>query len=277
LAERDLERENRTLERRLKRLESNVRQLEDFQDANSRVLSTVMQELEAERARSRQLLLNVLPDRIVARLEQGEQPIADRHDEVAVLFSDFAGFTAIAARLEPTVLIAELNELFAGFDGICGRLGVEPIKTIGDAYLGIGGLAGGVDGAIAVADAALAMCGFVSSRTSGAADWRVRIGLHIGRSSRASSARRASPTTSGATRSTSRAASRRPPSRGEPMFRGSWPTGLGRGSGSSRAGASTSRARARRRRSGSSGDRAMPTASVSHRTPGHVACPRTWA
>jgi adenylate cyclase len=175
-----LEREKRLLERRLGRLEANVRQLEALQDSNATLLTRLVEDLEAERARSRELLLNVLPERILTRLEAGEQPIADGHDAVAVLFSDFAGFTGIAARLAPTVLVDELNALFSAFDEICARHGVERIKTIGDAYLAIGGLAGGQAGAVAVADAALEMCAFVSQRTDGAADWRVRIGLHLG-------------------------------------------------------------------------------------------------
>src|SRR6185295_4763077 len=55
-----LERENRVLERRLRRLEANVHQLEEFQDSNATLLTRVLEDLEAERARSRQLLLNVL-------------------------------------------------------------------------------------------------------------------------------------------------------------------------------------------------------------------------
>ncbi len=175
-----LERENQILERRLRRLEANVRQLEEFQDSNATLLTTLLEDLERERARSRELLLNVLPERILTRLEAGEQPIADGHEAVAVLFSDFAGFTGIAARLEPTVLIEELNALFSSFDEICERHGVERIKTIGDAYLAIGGLAGGRAGAISVADAALEMCAFVSKRIGGAAEWRIRIGLDLG-------------------------------------------------------------------------------------------------
>ena len=182
MGDRDLDRENRLLARRLQRLEANARSLEEFQDSNARLLSSVMAELEAERARSRQLLLNVLPDRIVRRLEAGERPIADSHDSVAVLFSDFAGFTGIAAGLSPDVLIAELNDLFAGFDRICARHGVEPIKTIGDAYLGIGGLAGEAngDGAAAAAESALEMREFVAERPSSAAEWELRIGIHVG-------------------------------------------------------------------------------------------------
>jgi adenylate cyclase len=175
-----LERENRILERRLRRLDASVKRLEEFQESTSKLLSGLLGDLEVERARSRELLLNVLPERILTRLEAGEDPIADAHDAVAVLFSDFAAFTGIAARLAPRVLIEELNALFSAFDEICERHGVERIKTIGDAYLAIGGLAGGQAGAVAVADAALEMTAFVSGRTDGAADWRVRVGLHQG-------------------------------------------------------------------------------------------------
>ena len=94
-----LERENRILGRRLHRLEENVRRLEDFGDSNARLLAQVVKDLEAERARSQRLLLNVLPQRIIDRLNAGETHIADRHEDVTVLFSDFVGFTQISARL----------------------------------------------------------------------------------------------------------------------------------------------------------------------------------
>ena len=175
----ELDRENRRLTRRLQRLEENVRRLEEFQDANSTLLSRLLGELEEERAKSQRLLLNVLPQRIVDRLAAGETLIADRHEEVSVLFSDFVGFTTISARLAPAVLIEELNRLFSGFDAICDRTGVEKIKTVGDAYLVIGGLGGEADHAAAVAETALQMVEQV--RTSGGeAGWRIRIGLHDG-------------------------------------------------------------------------------------------------
>ena len=53
--------------------------------------------------------------------------------------------------------IDALNQLFSGFDAICERTGVEKIKTVGDAYLVIGGLDGRTDHAAAVADTALQM------------------------------------------------------------------------------------------------------------------------
>jgi adenylate cyclase len=177
----DLERENRILERRLRRMEANVTRLESFQDSNSTLLSRLLEDLEVEKARSQQLLLNVLPQRIVDRLNAGESRIADRHEDVTVLFSDFVGFTAIAAALTPAVLIEELNELFRAFDAICDANGVEKIKTVGDAYLAVGGLAGsGLDGAIAVGEAALGMLDAVASRKGAAAQWQIRIGINTG-------------------------------------------------------------------------------------------------
>jgi adenylate cyclase len=176
-----LEHENRTLVRKLQRLETNVRQLEEFQDSNSKLLSKVVHDLEEERARSRQLLLNVLPERIVQRLEAGESRIADRHGSATVLFSDFADFTHIAATLEPQALIDELNDLFSGFDAICERNGVEKVKTIGDAYLVVGGLSDAdEDDVAAVAETALGMCAFVAGRKAALADWNIRIGIHSG-------------------------------------------------------------------------------------------------
>src|SRR5213593_447413 len=156
----DLDRENRILERRLRRLEANVQRMEQFQESNSRLLSNLLRDLEAERARSQRLLLNVLPQRIIDRLNAGESRIADRHDDATVLFSDFVGFTSISSELSPSVLVDELDALFRGFDAICDETGVEKIKTVGDAYLAVGGLAGaGTGGTAAIAETALRMIG----------------------------------------------------------------------------------------------------------------------
>jgi adenylate cyclase len=178
----ELEKENRRLTRRLQRLEDNVRRLEDFQDSNSTLLSRLLAELEEERAKSQRLLLNVLPQRIIDRLAAGETLIADRHDAVTVLFSDFVGFTGISSRLTPAELIQDLNGLYTGFDAICEQTGVEKIKTIGDAYLAIGGLGGEEDHAAAVAETALRIVEQVEALASSGtgAGWRIRIGLHSG-------------------------------------------------------------------------------------------------
>ena len=182
----DLERENRILERRLRRLEANVQLMEGFQDSNATLLTQLLDDLDREKARSQSLLRNVLPQRVIDRLEAGEARIADRHDHVAVLFGDFVDFTRISAELSPAVLVDELNELFRGLDAICDDVGIEKIKTVGDAYLAVGGLGGAADpvptevSARAVADAALRMLELVARHSHGRATWRLRIGLHAG-------------------------------------------------------------------------------------------------
>jgi class 3 adenylate cyclase len=176
----EVEKENRRLARRLERLEANIRRLEEFQDSNANLMSQLLIELEQERANSERLLLNVLPQRIIDRLAAGETLIADRHEAVSVLFADIVGFTEISSRLTPAVLIEALNELFSGFDAICDSTGVEKIKTVGDAYLVIGGLDGGLDHAAAVAETALQMVEQVEARAGRGADWRIRVGLHGG-------------------------------------------------------------------------------------------------
>jgi adenylate cyclase len=177
----DLERENRILERRLRRLEANVQRMEEFQDSNSTLLSRLLRDLEAERARSHELLLNVLPQRIIDRLNAGETRIADRHDDATVLFSDFVGFTGISSQLAPSVLVEELDALFRDFDAICDRTGVEKIKTVGDAYLAVGGLADdGPASTEAIAETALRMVDVVAEHQAHNARWQVRIGLASG-------------------------------------------------------------------------------------------------
>jgi class 3 adenylate cyclase len=176
-----LERENRMLARKLARLTENTRQLEQIRDGNSKLLSRLMQELEQERARSRELLLNVLPRQVVERLEAGETMIADRFDDVAVLFSDFVGFTAISSTLPAARLVEELNRLFSEFDARCAELGVEKIKTIGDAYLAVAGLTGEGDHLAAACELALGMLDAIERvRPDAQADWRIRIGIHAG-------------------------------------------------------------------------------------------------
>ena len=89
---------------------------------------------EAER-RSERLLLNVLPEPIANRLRRGEEPIADYHEEISVLFADLAGFTVRSAHETPAQTVAVLNEVFSVFDGLVGRYGLEKIRTIGDSYM----------------------------------------------------------------------------------------------------------------------------------------------
>jgi class 3 adenylate cyclase/NAD(P)-dependent dehydrogenase (short-subunit alcohol dehydrogenase family) len=97
-------------------------------------------ELEAERDRSEQLLLSILPPPVARRLEDGEKLIADYFSEATVLFADMVGFTHMSARLKPSKVIEVLDLLFGEFDAIADHYGVEKIKTIGDSYMAVGGV-----------------------------------------------------------------------------------------------------------------------------------------
>ena len=178
LSAQRLRKDNARMARRISQLETTLEQVEQIRDTNARMLDRILDELETERARSHDLLLNVLPQPIIDRLNAGAGLIADRYDDVAVVFSDFVGFTEISARLPVTTLVASLNELFSAFDASCKSLGVEKIKTIGDAYLAAAGLPGTrAEHHHAAADLALAMRDAV--RDAGP-PWQVRIGIHSG-------------------------------------------------------------------------------------------------
>lgn len=173
-----LRKDHAKLTKRVARLESVLHNVEQIRDTNARLLDRLMGDLEAERAKSDRLLLNVLPQPIIDRLNAGEEPIADRYDDVAVVFSDFVGFTEISASLPASTLVSSLNGLFSAFDAACAELSVEKIKTIGDAYMAAAGLPGTApDHARAAADLALAMRSAVE--TAGP-PWQIRIGLHSG-------------------------------------------------------------------------------------------------
>ncbi len=100
-------------------------------------------DLRLEQAKANRLLLNILPAEIAAQLKENEQntgAIASRFDSATVLFADIVNFTNIAAHTSPTALVCQLNDIFSAFDAIAERHQLEKIKTIGDAYMVVGGL-----------------------------------------------------------------------------------------------------------------------------------------
>ncbi|HBB31193.1 MAG TPA: diguanylate cyclase [Cyanobacteria bacterium UBA8803] len=93
-----------------------------------------------EQEQSKRLLLNILPEPIAEQLKQTESTIADSFEEVTVLFADIVGFTELASICSPTQLVELLNQIFSAFDEVSECYGLEKIKTIGDAYMVVGGL-----------------------------------------------------------------------------------------------------------------------------------------
>lgn len=112
----------------------------------------------AEHKVSEGLLLNVLPQAIAERLKAGPNVIADSFPEATILFAGLHDFSRLTERMAAPDVVKLLNEIYSGFDRLVLKLGLEKIKTIGDAYL----IAAGVplprpDHAEAIAEAALAL------------------------------------------------------------------------------------------------------------------------
>ncbi|MDP1963525.1 MAG: adenylate/guanylate cyclase domain-containing protein, partial [Reyranella sp.] len=96
--------------------------------------------IEGKNRENEELLLNVLPAPIANRLRGGEQRIADGFAEVTVAFADLVGFTALSSDMPPQEVVTLLNGLFTRFDVAAQELGIEKIKTVGDAYMAVCGL-----------------------------------------------------------------------------------------------------------------------------------------
>ena len=96
---------------------------------------------DAALASSEGLLLNILPRAIAERLKRGTGVIAESHDDVTVLFADIVDFTPFAERTAPERVVGVLDEIFSAFDRLAEQLGLEKIKTIGDAYMVVAGTA----------------------------------------------------------------------------------------------------------------------------------------
>jgi class 3 adenylate cyclase len=101
---------------------------------------TAVRERERLADENERLLLNILPGPIAARLRAGERLIADRFDDVTLMFADIVEFTRLSASLSPDDLVSVLNTIFSAFDGLVDGYGLEKVKTIGDAYMVVGGM-----------------------------------------------------------------------------------------------------------------------------------------
>jgi class 3 adenylate cyclase len=146
------------------------------------VLQVSLRARDAAMARSDSLLLNVRPRSIAERLKRDPRVIAERFDEVSVLFADIVDFTSFAERTSPERVVGVLDEIFTTFDHLTQEHELEKIKTIGDAYMVAGGLPEPrTDHAEAVVELALGMqdqLARVCERVG--VDLAIRIGIDSG-------------------------------------------------------------------------------------------------
>ena len=97
-------------------------------------------EIETEKKRSDDLLLNILPQEVAEELKRTGKYESRYFDKVTVMFTDFKDFTKISEQVTPKKLVEDIDFIFRAFDDIMERNELEKIKTIGDAYLCVSGL-----------------------------------------------------------------------------------------------------------------------------------------
>jgi class 3 adenylate cyclase len=101
---------------------------------------TAARQVARAKEESERLLLSILPEPIANRLRAGERVIADRFEDASLLMADIVGFTELSSRLSADALVGMLNDIFSVLDVIVARYQLEKVKTIGDAYMVIGGV-----------------------------------------------------------------------------------------------------------------------------------------
>eukprot|EP00198_Chlamydomonas_reinhardtii_P009452 XP_001698789.1 chlamyopsin-6 [Chlamydomonas reinhardtii] len=91
--------------------------------------------VDGRETESMKLLKNILPESIIARMQQGQKFVADSHGHVVILFSDIVGFTSLSSKLPTAEVFLMLSNMFTAFDKLTDRFSVYKVETIGDAYM----------------------------------------------------------------------------------------------------------------------------------------------
>ncbi len=150
---------------------------------NWRVVKKSGEFLKEEKEKSDKLLLNILPQEVAEELKRTGVTKAREHINVSVLFTDIVGFTTYAEAFTAQELVERINVYFKAFDDICVRNNIEKIKTIGDAYMAVGGLnSNGLNASNNTVKAALEMLAFLDDQKKSVDDlpFDMRIGVHSG-------------------------------------------------------------------------------------------------
>lgn len=143
-------------------------------------------DLTKEKQKSEELLLNILPVEVANELKATGKSAAKKWASASVLFTDFKGFTSMSSEMNPELLVEKLDEIFMAFDEIVDQYDLEKIKTIGDAYMCVGGLPHENEKhAFNAVSAGLAMVEFMVSfnekqRKLELPEWHIRVGIHTG-------------------------------------------------------------------------------------------------
>lgn len=146
------------------------------------LISLLLVWVAKERKKSEKLLLNILPKKVADELKRSGKTVPVRFDSCTVYFSDIVNFTTSSEKLDPVLLIAELNDIFTTFDAIMEKHGCERIKTIGDAYMAVCGMPEPYpDHADRMVRASIEIREALAERNrTHDLSWRIRIGVNSG-------------------------------------------------------------------------------------------------
>ncbi|MEX0282352.1 MAG: adenylate/guanylate cyclase domain-containing protein [Arenibacterium sp.] len=161
---------------------SRLRETEAMIDSYAAMVDRRTRDLEREKTQVEKLLLNIMPRTVYEEFMTFGSVAPRLFEPVSVLMLDFVGFTQMAAAADPTVTVAELNDIFTAFDRIGELHGCERIKTVGDCYMAVTGLPHpNPDHAMAAAQCAAKMIRYLERRnTTHQHQWKARIGIATG-------------------------------------------------------------------------------------------------
>jgi len=137
-----------------------------------------LEQIETEKQRVDSLLHVILPDDIVHELKETNQVQPRYYPEVAVMFVDVVGFTPYAETRSPQQVVSNLQTLIESYEELAVHHGLQKIKTIGDAFMSVGGLLKPLENPVLNS----VRCGLemISVAPKLPDPWNVRVGIHIG-------------------------------------------------------------------------------------------------
>lgn len=159
-----------------------IRELETMIETYSSMVERNTREIEREKERVEKLLLNIMPRNVYEEYKTFGVVTPQRYDPVSVVSVDFIDFDGMADSVGPSVMVSEMNDIYASFDRIGEQFGCERIKTVGDAYVGICGLPEPIDNhASAAVNSALRFVRYLKRRNdTHDHKWTCRIGIASG-------------------------------------------------------------------------------------------------
>jgi class 3 adenylate cyclase len=96
----------------------------------------IKEDLIAEQRRENdRLMLSLMPEPVVQRYREGEETIAQDHQNVTVVYADIIGLDELTSELSSDELLTIVNKLTRQFDAAAENLGVEQVRTLHNGYL----------------------------------------------------------------------------------------------------------------------------------------------